>query len=163
MTLGEKLSHYRRAKGFTQDQVAEQLGVTPQAVSKWENDASCPDIMLLAPIADLYGVTVDELLNRESSPVAAMVPKEQQKAPEDLVLRVLVDSTSGDKVRVNLPMVLVKVMLEGVGNANSFNVGGMDLSHIDWKQITELAERGAMGRLVEVDSADGDHVIIEVV
>lgn len=40
MTLGEKLSEKRRAKGFTQDEIAEKLGVTPQAVSKWENEIS---------------------------------------------------------------------------------------------------------------------------
>ena len=64
MTLGEKLSEKRRSKNMTQDDVAEKLGVTPQAVSKWENDASCPDISLLPTLASLYETTNDELLSK---------------------------------------------------------------------------------------------------
>lgn len=67
MTLGEKLTQYRKKNNLTQDAVAELLGVTPQAVSKWENDASCPDIMLLPQIATLYETTADELLSREAA------------------------------------------------------------------------------------------------
>ena len=47
MTIGEKFAEKRKARGFTQDEVAEKLGVTPQAVSKWENNVSCPDITRL--------------------------------------------------------------------------------------------------------------------
>ena len=51
MSLGKKLAALRHEHGFTQDTVAERLGVSPQAVSKWENDSSCPDVMLLPQIA----------------------------------------------------------------------------------------------------------------
>ena len=47
MTFGEKLNSMRKNSGFTQEEVAVRLGISPQAVSKWENDLSCPDIMLL--------------------------------------------------------------------------------------------------------------------
>ena len=46
-TIGNRIAKYRKEKGFTQESLAEQLGVSAQAVSKWENDASCPDINLL--------------------------------------------------------------------------------------------------------------------
>ena len=55
MTFGEKLNSMRKNSGFTQEEVAVRLGISPQAVSKWENDLSCPDIMLLPEIAKLYG------------------------------------------------------------------------------------------------------------
>ena len=49
MELSEKIRALRRARGMTQEQVAQALGVTATAVNKWENAASCPDIALLAP------------------------------------------------------------------------------------------------------------------
>ena len=55
--LGGKLSELRKGKGWTQDEVAERLDVTAQAVSKWENDISCPDIMLIPKIAAMYQVS----------------------------------------------------------------------------------------------------------
>ncbi len=47
-------------------QLAERLGVTPQAVSKWENAHSVPDISLLPYLAELFGITIDELLNGDN-------------------------------------------------------------------------------------------------
>lgn len=61
-TLGKRIAALRKEKGLTQEQLAEKVGVSAQAVSKWENDVSCPDITLLPLLADLLGVTVDELL-----------------------------------------------------------------------------------------------------
>ncbi len=61
-TLGKRIAMLRKEKGLTQEQLAEKVGVSAQAVSKWENDASCPDITLLPLLADILGVTVDELL-----------------------------------------------------------------------------------------------------
>ncbi len=61
-TLGKRIAALRKEKGLTQEQLAEKVGVSAQAVSKWENDVSCPDITLLPLLADLFGVSVDELL-----------------------------------------------------------------------------------------------------
>lgn len=61
-TLGKRIAALRKAKGLTQEQLAEKVGVSAQAVSKWENDVSCPDITLLPLLADLFDVSVDELL-----------------------------------------------------------------------------------------------------
>lgn len=64
-TLGKRIMAARKQMGLTQDQLAEQLGVTAQAVSKWENDQSCPDITMLPKLAELFQTTTDELLGRE--------------------------------------------------------------------------------------------------
>ena len=61
-TLGKRIMENRKRLGWTQDRLAEQMGVSAQAVSKWENDQSCPDISLLPKLAELFGITVDELL-----------------------------------------------------------------------------------------------------
>ena len=63
-TLGKRIVAHRKRLGLTQDQLAEQLGVTAQAVSKWENDQSCPDIAMLPKLAEIFETTTDELLGR---------------------------------------------------------------------------------------------------
>ncbi len=64
-TLGKRIVHNRKKLGLTQDQLAEKLGVTAQAVSKWENDQSCPDISMLPKLAEIFGITTDALLGSE--------------------------------------------------------------------------------------------------
>lgn len=61
-TLGKRIAAGRKLLGITQDRLAEQLGVTAQAVSKWENDQSCPDITMLPKLAEIFGTTTDALL-----------------------------------------------------------------------------------------------------
>ena len=159
-TIGSRIAKFRKAKGMTQEELANQLGVSSQAVSKWENDASCPDISLLPQLCRVLGISTDELLTGKNDEVK-LVPVEQRKSLDDLTLRVKVDSAQGDKVRVNLPMSLVKVGLE-MGVDMSGSVSGMEcLKNVDLSKVLELAERGLIGKLVEVESAGGD--IVEVV
>lgn len=61
-TLGRRIARLRLEHGMTQERLAGELGVTPQAVSKWENDLSAPDISLLPALARTFGVSVDQLL-----------------------------------------------------------------------------------------------------
>lgn len=63
-TIGKRIMQNRKRLGLTQDQLAEKLGVTAQAVSKWENDQSCPDISILGTLADIFGISIDALLGR---------------------------------------------------------------------------------------------------
>ena len=64
VTMGKRIADLRKQKGMTQEQLANQVGVTAQAVSKWENDLSCPDISVLPQLAEVLGVTTDELLGK---------------------------------------------------------------------------------------------------
>ena len=59
--FSSNLRRLRQAKGYTQEQVADHLGVSPQSVSRWECSATFPDILLLPAIAEHYCVTVDDL------------------------------------------------------------------------------------------------------
>lgn len=68
-TLGKRIAAQRKRLGLTQEQLAEKLGITAQAVSKWENDLSCPDISVLPLLADIFGISTDELLGRNLTPV----------------------------------------------------------------------------------------------
>ncbi|MED1059426.1 helix-turn-helix transcriptional regulator [Bacillus mycoides] len=62
MSLGQQLKEFRTAKEFSQEDVARKIGVTRQAVYKWENDKSYPDIDNLILLSELYNVTLDELI-----------------------------------------------------------------------------------------------------
>lgn len=65
MMLGSYIANYRRKLGLTQEQLAQKLDVTNQAVSKWEADQCCPDVALLPRLSDIFGVSIDELFGRE--------------------------------------------------------------------------------------------------
>lgn len=67
ISIGSTLRHLRKAKNVTQEELAEALGVTPQAVSKWENNAGMPDISLLVPLANYFRVSMDTLFGRDST------------------------------------------------------------------------------------------------
>lgn len=68
MTLSENITKYRKQMGYTQDKLGELLGVTNQAVSKWELGISMPDVMLLPKIADVLGTTLNGLYGIEEIP-----------------------------------------------------------------------------------------------
>ncbi|MBQ7839136.1 MAG: helix-turn-helix transcriptional regulator [Lachnospiraceae bacterium] len=65
-TLGQMIAELRKEKGMTQLELANQLGITDKAVSKWERDLSCPDISSLPALAEILGVTVDELMQTKT-------------------------------------------------------------------------------------------------
>lgn len=164
MTLGKRIAMLRRQKGLKQEDLANELDVSPQAVSKWENDQTCPDISLLPRLAQLLGVSVDELLSgkKEDLPQTVQIlPPEERKDLKDMMLRIVVDSADGDHVRVNIPMALVQVALD-MGMEMPQVSGNAALKGIDLAQIMELVRQGAVGNLIEVDSSDGDIVRIYV-
>lgn len=77
MTLGERIAYYRGVLGLSQGELAERLGVSRQAVSKWETDAGLPDLERLIALSRLYHITLDELVKGES-------PEETAEAPEEI-------------------------------------------------------------------------------
>ena len=162
MTIGKRIGLLRKEKGLTQEELASHMGVSPQAVSKWENDQTCPDISALPKLARLLDDTVDELLcGREELPAVRVLPPAERKDPKDMLLRITVDSAQGDRVRVNLPIALVEASMEiGMGMPMINDVE--PLKGVDMKKLLELVHQGFVGNLVEVDSAEGDKVRIFV-
>lgn len=61
-TIGEKILELRKARSLTQEKLGEQLGISSQAVSKWENGDSMPDIMILPQLCEILGISIDSLL-----------------------------------------------------------------------------------------------------
>lgn len=64
--IGETIASLRKNKGMTQNELAEKMNVTDKAVSKWERNLSCPDVNTISKLADILGVSVEELLNSKN-------------------------------------------------------------------------------------------------
>lgn len=163
-TLGSRITQKRKALGFTQEELAEKLGVSAQAVSKWENDLSCPDITLLPILAKILSTTVDELLTGKNDEVK-YVPEGQRKPLDELTLYVLMESDKGDKMKITLPLPLVRIALDLGANVLPQMKGMENLKDYDWNeilnQVMDMVERGLIGKIFEAQSADGD--IMEIV
>lgn len=69
-TMGMIIARLRKAQGMTQAELAEKMQVTDKAVSKWERDLSCPDIQSLPRLAEILGVSVEELMQGETRPAS---------------------------------------------------------------------------------------------
>ena len=78
-SMGQIISNLRKEKGMTQKELAEILGITDKAVSKWERDLAYPDTALIPQIAELFGISTDDLLSAKS------VPCQQTGKKDDIV------------------------------------------------------------------------------
>lgn len=98
-TLGKRIVAHRKRLGLTQDQLAEKMGITAQAVSKWENDQSCPDISALPQLADIFKITLDALLGRDSAEMPQEEPIQDESGAKTPIFEAVVidDDKAEDK------------------------------------------------------------------
>lgn len=164
-TLGENISALRKEKSLTQEELSELLGVSPQAVSKWENDLSCPDIMLLPNIAEIFNVTVDELLGgkkatEKAQNVTAQNNAAEQKAPviKATAIKIIVHSFNKNDVKITVPMRLVKMAIK-LGTGPQV-VGSLKITEEQVKEIIDMVEMGAKGKLLDIETDHGETVEI---
>lgn len=80
MTFGEKILNMRKARGWNQEELADRVGVTRQAVSRWESGSAKPDADKIIVICDLFGVSADYLLRDQYSGEGSAVQQEKQPA-----------------------------------------------------------------------------------
>ena len=88
-TLGRRIARLRLARTATQERLAKELNVSPQAVSKWENDINYPDISLLPDLARFLGVSVDELLSGASASAQESVAAQESAAARERAAEVV--------------------------------------------------------------------------
>ena len=86
-TFGQRFSNLRKKQGLKQEDIAKKVNVTAQAVSKWENDLSAPDISILPTLADILNVTLDELLGREIIETK-IIPEQERKDINSMLLKI---------------------------------------------------------------------------
>ncbi len=158
-TFGMRLARLRKENHMTQEDIAEKLHITAQAVSKWENDITSPDIDTLVQLSDLLHISLDHLLGKKSEQTQ-YVAEQERKDINHLILKIRVDSGEGDSVKINLPVAMIKIFLNDENHA--LISGNKVLERIDFKQLLLLVEQGVMGELVSIDCADGTHVTIIV-
>lgn len=159
MKIGSNIAALRKEKGITQEELANALGVSAQAVSKWENNSSCPDVSLLTVIADYFGVTVDALLRSG----AEEITRADSPSTDNNVaaahggkrnVRIKVTQPNGKETNVKVPFGVVKMGL-GVGN-----VFGLQRDVAD--KIGALLDDPAAADILSVDGEKGEHVTISI-
>ncbi len=82
LNLGSHIKKYRKEKDMTQEALAEYLGVSPQAVSRWENDTTYPDMELIPAMANLFDIPLDDLFGRNNNEKDNEMAKYHQKSKE---------------------------------------------------------------------------------
>ena len=161
-TLGKKISEYRKLSNMTQEDLAVQLNVTSQAVSKWENDLSIPDLPILIELSNLFHVSLDELVKQKENSVPVVVDQGLRKPADQMILKIKVLSCEGDRVSVNLPLGFVKACLQMGVSMPQVGIDQDVMKTIDFDALIKMIDYGVIGKLVEVESADGDVVEIYV-
>ena len=159
-TIGRRIAMLRKARGLTQEELAQRLDVSSQAVSKWENDVSCPDIAALPKLADVLHTTTDYILSGKKDEVRC-IPEDQRKTSAELTMRIKLLSADGDKIQVNLPVPMLRAFMEA-GMDIAAEMSGMEsLNKLNMNQVLLLIENGTVGKLVEIEGADG--AVVEIV
>lgn len=91
-TIGSFIAVLRKSKGMTQRELAERLCVSDKAVSRWERDETAPDLTLIPVIADIFGVTSDEILRGEKKSAEALDGGEEKSRRSEKQIKHLIDS-----------------------------------------------------------------------
>ena len=122
-----RLCAYRKNRGFSQEELAEKIGVSRQAVSKWERAEASPDIDTLILLAKIYGVTLDELLNTDPKNEATEEPTDGE-AQDRVSLKngIHVHSKDGDKVDISFKGIHVQDK-----NGDSVHIGPDEIKNVD--------------------------------
>ncbi len=166
-TLGMRISENRKRLGLTQEEFAEKLGVTAQAVSKWENDISCPDIMLLPQIAGIFGISIDELMGVEKQGTQSQQQTEPVITDADLnklKLRITIFNANKSRekpVKVTVPVAFV-MRAADLGIKISAVMGNEALNGVPMEKIVELIKTGVTGEILDLTSDDGTRINIEI-
>ena len=154
-TIGENIAYFRKQKKMTQEELAEKMAVTAQAVSKWECDSSYPDITVMQTLAKTLGVTVDELLSGEQK-----IPEVKEATAEKIDRRISLIEVKADETSVvtRFPVSIVK---KAIANGTLRKLVG-DEAYEQVASIEGMIDSGMTGPLVEVDNPEA-HVTIKVV
>lgn len=157
--LAKNINRYRKEKGLTQDGLAQYLGVTFQAVSKWENEQAMPDITLLPEISKVLEVSVDKLLGYVSYDKQVTI-YEEEYATSDYYWGVKPNSECYKVLQYMPPTKHLKLLDIGCGEGkdavffarNGYDVTAFDISDAGIEKTKKLADKAGVN--VKVFKAD---------
>ena len=138
-TLGRRIARLRLARTATQERLAKELNVSPQAVSKWENDINYPDISLLPDLACFLGVSVDELLSGASASAQESVAAQESSAARERATEVV--SVAADE-----PVEIVEELTEQENQGIATQSSGFSFGKLFGKSMVKVEKN---------DEADG--------
>ena len=162
-TLGAKIARLRKEKGYTQEEFSQLLDVTAQAVSKWENDISCPDIMLLPKISQLLGISIDEMLGNSVEKKHSPKTDEPKIDTSKLNLKINIYAPNKKPINVAFPMAMVKKFTKlgtKISSIVDVNSPVIDGDKID--SIFELINDGATVEILNITDENGQNIVIEI-
>ena len=142
LDIGSRIIELRSARGLSQEALANELGLSRQAVSRWERGEALPDTENLIALADLFGVTLDELVRPQVAPAAGSV--QQSAAP-----------AAGSKVTTPLPGTILDVFVN-VGDAVK---AGQTVVLLEAMKMENNIEADVAGTVKEVKVRKGDSVL----
>ena len=149
-TIGKNIAYYRKQLGYTQEELSEKMNVTSQAISKWENDLSYPDLTTTMELAAILHVSVDQLLHGQPDlPVATDADTEQIA---QRILRIHTRSENGEapfEVTVRIP---VAMLLVADANGTLEELVGENASQV--ALAIGMIREGAKGTLVECQAGE---------
>jgi len=111
MKFNENLKYLRKKENLTQEQLAEKLNVSRQAVTKWESGQAMPDIANLKDISVLFGVTIDELIGDEKTRSATTLDKKLKELPIQLIIMTLTVLTVIEELGVNNVHIMALILI----------------------------------------------------
>lgn len=157
-TIGENIAYFRKKKAMTQEELSEKMHVTAQAVSKWENDLSYPDLESIGRLARILDTTADSLI--EGAEQAPSVKVAETENIERRIFAISVQTKDESKTSVHLRIPMELVLQADVEGGLADLVGEEAAGYM--KKMLELIKKGLVGPVVDVQS-EGADVKIEVV
>lgn len=143
-TLGRRIARLRLARTATQERLAKELNVSPQAVSKWENDINYPDISLLPDLARFLGVSVDELLSGASASTQESVAAQESTAEKSTAAQE--SAAEVVSVAADEPVEIVEESTEQVSQGIATQSSGFSFGKLFGKSMIKVEKN---------DEADG--------
>lgn len=148
MSIGSNIARLRKDKGWTQAELGEKLGVSNQAVSKWESGMTMPDIMLLPEIAEVLQVSIEDLY-KEINEQASISAKKQETFSEQAeeakrkILCISVENKNG-VAKTRVPVKAIQSLLN-----NKEVICGADVNMNELAMLNKMFDSN--GTLVDVD------------
>lgn len=151
-TIGRNIAYFRRKAGLTQEELAEIMNVTAQAVSKWENDLSSPDLTSVRKLASVLDVSFEELFNGEDSLPIATDADMDRISRRILTIHVQMDSDeSGSDKPINVTVRFpAAVVIRAYENGTLSELTGEDIPQL--ATAVAMIKEGVTGKIVDVQA-----------